>query len=122
MIRRPPRSTRTDTLFPYTTLFRSYHVMVFGEQSEFLRRYYSFNWTLIGNLGQDLLVYPLVPVLGAERAAFLLTALIPPATILGIRQLSLAAHGEVQPSALAAEIGRAAGRERGGQAGWIQVG
>src|SRR3546814_16946580 len=25
MIRRPPRSTRTDTLFPYTTLFRSTH-------------------------------------------------------------------------------------------------
>src|SRR3546814_698671 len=25
MIRRPPRSTRTDTLFPYTTLFRSLH-------------------------------------------------------------------------------------------------
>src|SRR3546814_16886220 len=24
MLRRPPRSTRTDTLFPYTTLFRSY--------------------------------------------------------------------------------------------------
>src|SRR3546814_8991956 len=27
MIRRPPRTTRTDTLFPYTTLFRSF----FGE-------------------------------------------------------------------------------------------
>src|SRR3546814_14096773 len=26
MIRRPPRSTRTDTLFPYTTLFRSLHL------------------------------------------------------------------------------------------------
>src|SRR3546814_9898520 len=25
MVRRPPRSTRTDTLFPYTTLFRSLH-------------------------------------------------------------------------------------------------
>src|SRR3546814_3220048 len=25
MLRRPPRSTRTDTLFPYTTLFRSLH-------------------------------------------------------------------------------------------------
>src|SRR3546814_11282704 len=25
MMRRPPRSTRTDTLFPYTTLFRSEH-------------------------------------------------------------------------------------------------
>src|SRR3546814_4453978 len=27
MIRRPPRSTRTDTLFPYTTLFRSLPAM-----------------------------------------------------------------------------------------------
>src|SRR3546814_5900454 len=26
MIRRPPRSTRTDTLFPYSTLFRSIHL------------------------------------------------------------------------------------------------
>src|SRR3546814_9544797 len=34
MIRRPPRSTRTDTLFPYTTLFRSDRVPfggMFGE-------------------------------------------------------------------------------------------
>src|SRR3546814_14321936 len=32
MIRRPPRSTRTDTLFPYTTLFRSWQIwnMSFG--------------------------------------------------------------------------------------------
>src|SRR3546814_19197762 len=28
MIRRPPRSTRTDTLFPYTTLFRSIYPAV----------------------------------------------------------------------------------------------
>src|SRR3546814_14838145 len=31
MIRRPPRSTRTDTLFPYTTLFRSDRAVVFCE-------------------------------------------------------------------------------------------
>src|SRR3546814_2583916 len=33
MIRRPPRSTRTDTLFPYTTLFRSglHHGAAVGE-------------------------------------------------------------------------------------------
>src|SRR3546814_10720978 len=31
MIRRPPRSTRTDTLFPYTTLFRSLAVTSEGE-------------------------------------------------------------------------------------------
>src|SRR3546814_19868132 len=30
MIRRPPRSTRTDTLFPYTTLFRSAVVLDLG--------------------------------------------------------------------------------------------
>src|SRR3546814_8279382 len=35
MIRRPPRSTRTDTLFPYTTLFRS------------LRGSARFNWKVI---------------------------------------------------------------------------
>src|SRR3546814_7644905 len=35
MIRRPPRSTRTDTLFPYTTLFRS------AVQERILRT----NWT-----------------------------------------------------------------------------
>src|SRR3546814_4788802 len=38
MIRRPPRSTRTDTLFPYTTLFRSklrpVHLGVFGQKIE----------------------------------------------------------------------------------------
>src|SRR3546814_20913729 len=32
MIRRPPRSTRTDTLFPYTTLFRSHAEVHFGSR------------------------------------------------------------------------------------------
>src|SRR3546814_14661875 len=31
MIRRPPRSTRTDTLFPYTTLFRSPLFLTFSQ-------------------------------------------------------------------------------------------
>src|SRR3546814_12062469 len=38
MIRRPPRSTRTDTLFPYTTLFRSY-----GRELD-AETYYSARW------------------------------------------------------------------------------
>src|SRR3546814_10779366 len=33
MIRRPPRSTRTDTLFPYTTLFRSFADLPIGKWS-----------------------------------------------------------------------------------------
>src|SRR3546814_12280387 len=34
MIRRPPRSTRTDTLFPYTTLFRSALRELAGEEGQ----------------------------------------------------------------------------------------
>src|SRR3546814_1375346 len=35
MIRRPPRSTRTDTLFPYTTLFRSQAALRTADQALF---------------------------------------------------------------------------------------
>src|SRR3546814_12529998 len=39
MIRRPPRSTRTDTLFPYTTLFRS---RLWATDIEVLRLHYAY--------------------------------------------------------------------------------
>src|SRR3546814_18424637 len=38
MIRRPPRSTRTDTLFPYTTLFRSPCAPVCLTKSSYIRK------------------------------------------------------------------------------------
>src|SRR3546814_1530360 len=38
MIRRPPRSTRTDTLFPYTTLFRSQRLHAFDVKQGFTHR------------------------------------------------------------------------------------
>src|SRR3546814_4526515 len=43
MIRRPPRSTRTDTLFPYTTLFRSTGIINEDVRLEdgFRRKYYA---------------------------------------------------------------------------------
>src|SRR3546814_3921595 len=44
MIRRPPRSTRTDTLFPYTTLFRSHLLRAAGHRT-----------ALAGNIGLPLL-------------------------------------------------------------------
>src|SRR3546814_13445053 len=37
MIRRPPRSTRTDTLFPYTTLFRSFLPIDFAVKGKLYR-------------------------------------------------------------------------------------
>src|SRR3546814_3922884 len=56
MIRRPPRSTRTDTLFPYTTLFRSQLVVVQPLACPFYRR-----------LRDEIRIAPLPPV-GIEQA------------------------------------------------------
>src|SRR3546814_2077480 len=42
MIRRPPRSTRTDTLFPYTTLFRSVRLKALQLKSRQLQGFHEF--------------------------------------------------------------------------------
>src|SRR3546814_17852573 len=43
MIRRPPRSTRTDTLFPYTTLFRSYPLESLGNDGPYSQQLSTFS-------------------------------------------------------------------------------
>src|SRR3546814_3222034 len=50
MIRRPPRSTRTDTLFPYTTLFRSRFAGAMSLRTAFA---YSVN-TIAAKLGSEI--------------------------------------------------------------------
>src|SRR3546814_8786403 len=55
MVRRPPRSTRTDTLFPYTTLFRS-HGLVEPGFEEVLAEFRT-NFTDRGDVGASLAVY-----------------------------------------------------------------
>src|SRR3546814_12400447 len=49
MIRRPPRSTRTDTLFPYTTLFRSPGASIALAATGEFRRVLQILVNLIGN-------------------------------------------------------------------------
>src|SRR3546814_9556038 len=45
MIRRPPRSTRTDTLFPYTTLFRSHEAgLAKAQHAAYLRTARGEGW------------------------------------------------------------------------------
>src|SRR3546814_13276675 len=46
MIRRPPRSTRTDTLFPYTTLFRSWRAIEAAADAARGRVAETFVWAL----------------------------------------------------------------------------
>src|SRR3546814_6823849 len=62
MIRRPPRSTRTDTLFPYTTLFRSTAALAAG------RLLRPADIGMLASLGQAE-----VPVLRRLRVAFFST-------------------------------------------------
>src|SRR5688572_11589779 len=45
-----------------------------------LARYYSFQWSVIGNLGVDLLVIPLAKLFGVELAVKLIVMAIPPLT------------------------------------------
>src|SRR3546814_13977338 len=60
MIRRPPRSTRTDTLFPYTTLFRSqFRALVAGGPSSDRQGYRPLPHGLLAG----------VPDVGGDRAA-----------------------------------------------------
>src|SRR3546814_15113765 len=90
MIRRPPRSTRTDTLFPYTTLFRSHDSgpitkslmesrLPFGHDG-FRERYRGHHAeravaveplgdlvALRGRKAGEMLLDPLAPGLGAQR-------------------------------------------------------
>src|SRR3546814_9414514 len=62
MIRRPPRSTRTDTLFPYTTLFRS--VWITPEHRRLLADIASFSIREVRrNCDFGLLVLPLINVM-----------------------------------------------------------
>ncbi|HEX8058695.1 MAG TPA: hypothetical protein VF481_18650 [Novosphingobium sp.] len=79
-----------------------YQVMLDGEQSPFLRQYFRFRWMVAPNMGQDLLMVVAGPLLGVERGAIVLAALLPPLQILLIRQISKAVHGAVQPTALLA--------------------
>src|SRR3546814_18153072 len=59
MIRRPPRSTRTDTLFPYTTLFRS-------AKAKTINKYLGKDFVVLASYGH---VRDLVPKEGAVDPA-----------------------------------------------------
>lgn len=68
----------------------------------YLQQFYSFDWHVIGNLGADLLVevmHPMLGVMGATRLAVVLVPLLASAAIL---TLSRQVHGRITPFAVAA--------------------
>src|SRR3546814_3825536 len=77
MIRRPPRSTRTDTLFPYTTLFRSHHLRGLGVKPDdrvavCVDRSLEMVVGLLAVLKAGAAYVPLDPKYPAERLAYML--------------------------------------------------
>src|SRR3546814_18177362 len=79
MIRRPPRSTRTDTLFPYTTLFRSgkIRVVTFQEAADLAYAELGKGWSEKTALQfKSSLDLHVVPLLGRKRVGDIETAQI----------------------------------------------
>ena len=79
-----------------------YRVQLEGDSSAALQHFYSFEWRLIGNLGIDLLVMPLAPLLGLELAVKLIVVAIPMLTVAGFLWVAREVHGRIPPTALLA--------------------
>jgi len=79
-----------------------WHVSMAIGGSPALAHYYSYSWSLIGNLGLDLLVPPLAWLIGLEPAAKAVVVLIPTATAAAMLWIAFEAHGRVPPTAFIA--------------------
>jgi hypothetical protein len=66
--------------------------------SAWLQQYYNFHWAAIGNLGVDLLVLVLAPLVGLEPAVKLIVIAIPPLTALGFLWVAREVHGRIPPT------------------------
>ncbi len=64
----------------YPSHLARYYIMLDQGQSAWLARYYDFTWAWSGNLGVDLLIWPLAKLFGLEPAARLITGIVPPLT------------------------------------------
>ena len=82
--------------------FARYYIFLNLDRSAFLERYYNVRWSLSGNLGVDLIVRALAPILGLEYAVRVAVGAIPPLTVAGIYSVSRSVSGQATPSALIA--------------------
>jgi hypothetical protein len=64
----------------YPSHIARYYIMLDQGHSAWLARYYDFTWAWSGNLGVDLLIWPLAKLFGLEAGARIITAIIPPLT------------------------------------------
>ena len=69
-------------------------------QAPWFHDWYNFDWSLIGNLGVDLLVWLLEPLIGLEGAVKLIVLTIPPLTAIGLLWIAREVHGRIPATAL----------------------
>ncbi len=72
-----------------------YRIQIGLADSPLLQRHWDYQWGLVPNLGFDLMLAPLAPLLGLERAAWLITLLIPPLMAFGFARTARAVQGEL---------------------------
>ena len=77
-----------------------FRVQLSSDQYPWLRDWYDFRWSLIGNLGIDLAIIPLTPVFGLELAVKLVVMAIPALTVGGLLWIAREVHGRIPPHAL----------------------
>jgi hypothetical protein len=77
-----------------------YRVQLDYATSPVLHDYYSFHWSLIGNLGVDLLIIPVSKLFGLELGTKLIVMCIPALTVAGLLWIAREVHGNVPPTAL----------------------
>src|SRR3546814_11858673 len=128
MIRRPPRSTRTDTLFPYTTLFRSFPAARKSVRGAAMRSLddifteYDFldsddRYRLLIDLGRELEPMPgalktdATLVRGCSASVWVYPVPQPD----GLLHFLADSNAAITKAIVAPELGRAAGRERVGK-------
>ena len=68
-------------------------------RSPWLGDYYAYHWAAIGNLGVDLLMMALGPLIGLEPATKLIVLAIPPMTVAGFLWVAREVHGRIPPTA-----------------------
>ncbi|HEY8592185.1 MAG TPA: hypothetical protein VIL42_04875 [Sphingomicrobium sp.] len=76
-----------------------YRVELDLHHSPYLQRYFDYHWAAIGNLGVDLLMFPLGKLFGLEAAVKLIVVLIPPLTAAGFLWVAREVHGRIPPTA-----------------------
>ena len=69
-------------------------------QAPWLADWYNFQWSLIGNLGIDLLVVPFAKLFGLELGVKLIVMTIPALTVAGLLWIAREVHGRIPPTAM----------------------